>query len=129
MYCPRCNNTPLQEHKINDISCTLQVDVCPKCGGTWFDHGELEQIENIVELSIIEIRKIPDKDTQLQKLKCPSCNLHPALLKYEHQRDKKVIIDYCEVCHGIWLDKGELEAIQKDNIVITLGKIFKVLIP
>ena len=127
MQCPRCN-TPLQVETIKDLSGSIEVDTCPSCSGTWFDKGELEQIENIVEISIIEIRKIPKKDLQLQKLKCPKCNLHPALSKLEHQRDKNVIIDYCEHCHGIWLDKGELQAIQKDNLVLTLGKLFKLLI-
>lgn len=127
MQCPRCES-PLQEETIKDISNSIQVDACHKCGGTWFDKGELEQIDKIVELSIIEIRKIPDKQSQFKKLHCPSCNLHPKMSKLEHQRDKKVIIDYCQVCKGIWLDKGELEAIQKDNLVKTVGKVLRLLV-
>ncbi|MCU4162653.1 zf-TFIIB domain-containing protein [Carboxylicivirga caseinilyticus] len=127
MYCPRCNTT-LEEKNINDLSGSIQVDTCPSCGGTWFDKGELEQIENVVELSIIEIRNIPKKKEQLEKLKCPDCNLHPTLSKHAHQRDKKVIFDYCEICHGIWLDRGELEAIQKDNLLKTISTLFKKMI-
>ncbi len=124
MYCPRCNSL-LAEKTINDLSGSIQVDTCPSCNGTWFDKGELDQIENLVELSIIEIRNIPKKQLQLEKLKCPACNLHPTLSKHEHKRDKKVIFDYCDVCNGIWLDKGELEAIQKDNLLKTIRTLFK----
>lgn len=127
MDCPRCE-TPLKEEAIKDLSCSIQVDNCPNCGGTWFDKNELEQIENIVELAIVEIRKIPNKKDQFDKLHCPSCNLHPKMSKVEHARDKKVIIDHCPICEGIWLDKGELDAIQKDNVVKTIGKVFSLLI-
>ncbi len=126
MHCPRCE-TLLKEETIKDVSSSIQVDSCPSCGGTWFDKGELQQIDKIVELSIIEIRKIPDKQSQFKKLACPSCNLNPKMGKLEHQRDKKVIIDYCHVCDGIWLDKGELEAIQKDNLLKTVGKVLRLL--
>ncbi len=127
MLCPRCD-AELQEQTIKDLFTSIQVDCCPSCGGTWFDKGELNQLENIMEVSIVEIRKIPNKNSQLEKLKCPCCNLHPTLSKSEHFRDKNVIIDHCEVCQGIWLDKGELEAIQKDNLIASLGKIFKLLV-
>lgn len=127
MNCPRCE-TPLKEETLKDLSCSIQVDNCPNCCGTWFDKNELKQIENIVELAIIEIRKIPNKKDQFNKLCCPSCNLHPKMNKVEHARDKKVIIDHCPICEGIWLDSGELNAIQKDNVVKTIAKVFRLLV-
>ena len=39
MKCPRCDGT-LAERQVNEVS----IDTCPKCGGTWLDLGELEQI-------------------------------------------------------------------------------------
>src|SRR4030095_14257149 len=39
MRCPRCDGT-LVERQINEVS----IDTCDKCGGTWLDLGELEQI-------------------------------------------------------------------------------------
>nr|WP_321453426.1 zf-TFIIB domain-containing protein [uncultured Carboxylicivirga sp.] len=127
MYCPRCN-TILEEKSIKDISGSILVDTCPTCGGTWFDKGELDQLENVVELSIVEIRHIPTKQQQLEKMKCPNCNLHPTLSKHQHQRDKKVVFDSCDICGGIWLDRGELEAIQKDNIIKAIGNLFRKII-
>ena len=39
-------------------------------------------------------------------MNCPSCNV--PLLTSERQG---VEIDYCPDCHGIWLDRGELDKI------------------
>ena len=42
-------------------------------------------------------------------MKCPNDNSELVKEKYEGE----VEIDKCETCGGIWLDKGELEAIQE----------------
>jgi Zn-finger nucleic acid-binding protein len=39
-------------------------------------------------------------------MKCPVCNLD--LVMTERQG---VEIDYCQKCHGVWLDRGELDKI------------------
>ena len=39
MRCPRCG-AQLEERAMGDV----RVDVCPECGGTWLDKGELELI-------------------------------------------------------------------------------------
>ncbi|TRX71117.1 zf-TFIIB domain-containing protein [Carboxylicivirga sp. M1479] len=124
MNCPRCE-TPLQVSSIKDVNVSIEIDKCPSCGGAWFDKGELAQIENVIEPTFVEIRHIPKKKEQFEPLACPSCNLHQRLQKVVHPRDKKVIIDHCGYCKGVWLDKGELDAIQKENWLISFGKIFK----
>ncbi|WP_291860814.1 zf-TFIIB domain-containing protein [Marinilabilia sp.] len=127
MDCPRCRTT-LTAEPLNENELSFEIDKCHNCGGIWFDSGELAKIDKIIEPTMLEIRKIPNKTEQLKPLYCPSCSNHPRLKKAEHPRDKKVIVDYCPTCKGIWLDKGELEAIQKENWGITIGKIFKWLI-
>ncbi len=126
MNCPRCN-TALQTDYIDDCKTRIEVDICPDCGGTWFDKDELSQIENIIEPTFLEIRNIPAEEEQLETLRCPKCITHPRLQKAIHPRDKKVIIDYCPYCKGIWLDEGELEAIQQDNWLLIFGKVFRCL--
>ena len=86
------------------------------------------RIEKTIEPTFLEIRNIPGKEEQLKPLECPSCNNHQILQKVHHTRDKKVIFDYCPACKGIWLDSGELEAIQKENWAITIGRFIKWLI-
>ncbi|MBN2613826.1 MAG: zf-TFIIB domain-containing protein [Bacteroidales bacterium] len=124
MNCPRCK-IPLSPYNLKDLKITLELDRCPDCGGIWFDKGELQKLDKIIEPAFFEFRRTPGKAQQMEALYCPSCTHHPKLEKAEHPRDKKVIIDYCSTCKGIWLDKGELEAIQKENWLITIGKIFK----
>lgn len=127
MDCPRCS-TQLSVEDLKDLKISFEVDACPGCGGIWFDKGELSKIDKIMEPVVFEMRRIPNKSEQLQVLYCPSCSNHPRMEKAEHPRDAKVICDYCPSCKGIWLDKGELEAIQKESGLITIGKIFKWLI-
>ncbi|MCG8583057.1 MAG: zf-TFIIB domain-containing protein [Bacteroidales bacterium] len=127
MNCPRCKSE-LATEKVIDFNASFEVDSCTSCGGIWFDKDELTQIDKVIEPTFLEIRKIPGKKTQKETLSCPSCDSFQVLEKIEHPRDKKVIIDYCPSCKGIWLDKGELEAIREENWLITIGKIFKWLI-
>lgn len=122
MNCPRCNKSTASEI-IRDVKVSLEVDKCTSCGGIWFDKGELAKIDKLVEPTLYEIRTIPNKKEQLKALYCPSCGNHPLMEKAEHSRDNKVLMDYCPQCKGIWLDKNELEAIQRENLIITIGKI------
>jgi len=114
MNCPRCK-TDLQKVVIPELNKSIEVDQCNNCKGIWFDYGELQSIEKVVEPVLFEFRKIPRKNDQLIALNCPFCDLHPRMNKAEHPRDHKVVMDVCEHCNGIWLDGGELEAIQKEN--------------
>lgn len=124
MNCPRCN-VALNKSTLKDVKLSLEVDECNTCGGVWFDKGELTQIDKIIEPVFLEIRKIPKEKEQLKALTCPSCGNGVRLEKAEHPKDNKVVMDYCVSCNGIWLDKGELEAIQKENWLITMGRVFK----
>ena len=127
MICPRCN-AQLTKKVLKDFKTSIEVDYCNNCDGSWFDNGELSILERTIEPTFLEIRKIPKDEIQLKALKCPSCNNSPYLEKADHPRDKKVVFDYCPSCKGIWLDSGELDAIQKENWILTIGKFFKWLI-
>lgn len=125
MNCPRCKDA-LRTETVSDAGFLIEVDNCKNCGGTWFDESELQRIENITEPTIWETRNIPSMYDQLEALYCPKCEGGQSILmkKAEHHRDDKVIMDYCENCGGIWLDKGELEAIQTENWFKTLWTLF-----
>jgi len=122
MNCPRCQHT-LETKHFYDCNIRIEVDQCRSCEGTWFDKNELAQIDHIIDPKLIEIRRIPNTIDQFETLRCPSCNNNPRMQKAIHPRDKHVILDYCPYCKGIWLDKGELKAIQQENWLITIGKI------
>jgi uncharacterized protein len=122
MNCPRCK-IQLKSQTIKDIKYSVEVDTCAECEGSWFDKGELARLDKIVEPTLLEIRQIPSKKEQMEKLNCPVCSR--IMLKSDHPRDRRVILDYCPVCQGIWLDKGELDAIQKESWIRTMGIIFR----
>jgi hypothetical protein len=47
MHCPRCG-AKLQEREHQHV----RIDVCPDCGGTWLDRGELEMLEHVDESNV-----------------------------------------------------------------------------
>lgn len=112
--CPRCQ-TALEIDTIRERSGMIEVDRCPKCTGIWFDKGELQQVEKITEPVLFEIRRLPNEEEQLEIMDCPSCGEGHPMEKHSHFRDENVIFDICTNCEGIWLDGGELEAIQQEN--------------
>jgi Zn-finger nucleic acid-binding protein len=124
MDCPRCK-TNLENQIIHEQGLEIELDVCPSCHGTWFDEGELQRVDQIIEPVVVEIRRIPNARQQLEGLHCPSCN--NLMEKHEHPRDQKVIMDFCSDCKGFWLDRGELNAIQKENLFSTLSGLFRIL--
>jgi uncharacterized protein len=42
-YCPRCHGERL-ETRIPRLGSAVEFDCCPRCGGYWLDHGELETL-------------------------------------------------------------------------------------
>jgi Zn-finger nucleic acid-binding protein len=88
----------------------LEVDLCPKCGGLWLDRGEITRTAKLADAELARLRALlagssgPPPIPTENKAPCPSCpgSLAEVLLG-------KVHVDYCNKCHGLFLDKGELE--------------------
>jgi Zn-finger nucleic acid-binding protein len=114
----------LTSEMVRGINASIEMDICTKCGGSWFDKDELAKIDKITEPVAFEFRRLPKQQEQMETLKCPHCNPDQLLLKAVHPRDVKVILDFCPGCHGIWLDRGELNAIQRENWLITVKKLY-----
>lgn len=88
----------------------LEVDVCPKCGGLWLDRGEITRAAKLPEAELERLRGLvagrsgpPPVPTET-KAHCPACpgSLSEVVLGAVH-------VDYCGRCHGIFLDRGELQ--------------------
>ena len=89
----------------------LEVDLCPKCGGLWLDRGEITRAAKLPEGELGRLRGLltgkkgpPPLPTE-NVAHCPACpgNLAEVLLGAVH-------VDYCNKCHGIFLDRGELQS-------------------
>jgi uncharacterized protein len=116
--CPRCEGQKLAEQTVGDGATTVAAHGCAVCGGLWLSPQALESVTKTVQAVFIEIRHIPSRRLQLIDLQCPDCSVRMA--KIRHERDAKVVIDICPACKGVWLDKGELEAIREEGLFTCL---------
>jgi Zn-finger nucleic acid-binding protein len=104
LTCVKCTSV-LDKSTIGEI----EVDLCPACGGLWLDHGEIERLQGGAKGNVDSLRQaltggapagLSDTATS-----CPAC---PGTLK-EVQLGP-VHVDFCTQCHGVFLDKGELDS-------------------
>lgn len=105
--CPRCWE-PLQEETRDAVGPSVTVDVCPDCDGLFLDEGELLRVTGDVDLHRLLTEHLgADSDSDLV---CPSCGglVDAECLEVE---DGEAEVDVCLDCHGVWLDPGELEAL------------------
>jgi Zn-finger nucleic acid-binding protein len=93
--CPRCE-LEMQLLNVRDI----ELDVCPKCMGIWFDPKELDKV--LGASSSFEEMAYLSKPLG-ENIKCPSCGE-----VMEYSTIENTTIDFCRKCEGVWLDAGEL---------------------
>ena len=121
MKCP-VDNTEL---KTQEYERAVMVDKCTTCDGIWMDQWELKAIQaNKGKNYDAELAKMPDLVNQsylqaLEKsrplLDCPKCKeagKTVAMDRREHGYCSQIMVDVCHDCQGIWLDKGEVQALE-----------------
>jgi hypothetical protein len=90
----------------------MTLDICyGGCGGIWFDAAELERVSARAATTLHTIWNVPVANVKLTEPRpCPHC---PELvLERKWFSDlKRVEIDQCTRCGGIWLDAGEFSRI------------------
>jgi len=108
MTCPICK-TELKKAVFYGV----EVDYCPNCLGLWFERDELreakdEKDNNLNWLDIDLWQEEAKFKISPQKKLCPSCQVP---LYEVHYGDSQIKIDLCNLCQGIWLDRGEFKKI------------------
>lgn len=115
MQCPRDGDTLRSEPALDGLT----IDACPSCRGIWLDPGELEAIARAYAAHLSRIPEGPDamtaalamaKEAGTPLTRCPRCGEDN--VRQEWGMASQVLLDHCPHGHGIWLDKGELEAIE-----------------
>ena len=112
MDCPR-NHEPLKEIEFEGVL----VDICPSCGGVWFDSKELEKFDEAHEeagqklLELMEsYQKVPiDHDHRLSNPRSPEIDL----VRRYYSPKEQIEIDECPITGGIWLNGGDLHQIRE----------------
>ena len=112
MNCPLCNwsLSKLRYHEI-------EVDVCRRCNGIWFDQGELKEY---IDDMLMDKTDIPNSPVHAKKPpvvgqaqikepvnECPRCR--QPMNHFNYCYDSNIILDKCPVCGGIWVGGGKLE--------------------
>lgn len=91
----------------------VEVDYCPKCLGIWFDKDELRlaKDEKDSQLNWVDVDLWRDKSkfrvSRGEKF-CPVDRSGLQEVKYDGSKTK---VDFCKMCKGIWLDRGEFKQI------------------
>lgn len=111
--CPVCVQplTPLAAGKV-------VVDVCHEgCGGIWFDHFELQKLDEHHEEEgelIRHVERHPDitRDPAI-RLNCPRCS-DVVMRQHFFCASQRLEVDSCPACGGYWLDHGELARLRAE---------------
>ncbi len=91
----------------------VELDVCAQKHGLWFDAQELGQLFD--KFGVPE--DLQDLENRLETLphtgarrRCPRCRGH---MRHVRAPDtpESLILDQCPQGHGLWFDRGELEAL------------------
>ncbi len=106
-----CPNDKEQLEKV--FSHRVEIDYCPKCSGMWFDKDELRQAKDDrdKQLNWVDFDLWRDKSkfkVSRGDKHCPVCRVGLTQVGYD---DSKVKVDFCKMCEGIWLDRGEFKQI------------------
>lgn len=108
LLCPICQQ-PLSSAIVSNV----EVDYCPICLGMWFERDELRwaKDEKDEELRWLDIDLW--KDEENFKIArgirlCPYCRVP---LYEVYYGDSKIVVDVCNLCHGVWLDRAEFKKI------------------
>lgn len=86
----------------------ITVDVCPLTGGVWLDLGELSAFTGLEsDLPYFEAAVSNSRDTIWPSPAAGCC-----LREIRFHPDYDVVLDYCPVSGGVWLDPGELDKVR-----------------
>lgn len=114
MNCPACGHV-LSTRTVGGVT----VDVCDGgCGGIWFDHFELQKVDEEAESGgeqLLDVRRDPGVLVDpAKRYSCPKCADLPVLMRHFWSVKRAVTMDECPECGGIFLDAGELASIRHE---------------
>ena len=110
MKCPACKGA-LRQKGAGGMS----LDICyGGCGGIWFDPTELQWITAHAANSLHTIWQVPVTNPKLTEPRiCPRCPGQVLARKWFSDL-RRVEIDQCPACGGVWLDAGEFSRVYEE---------------
>jgi Zn-finger nucleic acid-binding protein len=117
MRCPRDG----AELTARIYEANIEIDECPTCKGTFLDQGELESIQAAVEkdhrgemafpVDSVRAEMAAEREEALPLVDCPKCSA--TMERRRYGLGSQTVIDACPQGHGLWLDRGELEELER----------------
>ncbi|MCX6720894.1 MAG: zf-TFIIB domain-containing protein [Candidatus Staskawiczbacteria bacterium] len=91
----------------------MEVEYCPRCLGIWFDKNELRlaKDDKDKQLNWVDIDLWRDKTKFKVSHGDKHCPVDRAGLTEVKYGGSKTKVDFCKMCGGIWLDRGEFKQI------------------
>jgi Zn-finger nucleic acid-binding protein len=124
MKCPACQGTGFEQKTLEN---GLQPLSCTTCNGYWIRSLQFwawkETYKEKKAGTVSDQRAAPAIDSLARKI-CPEC--FKILSPYLVGKGTNIIIDRCETCKGVWLDKYEYDLLDNKNLLIDLHKIFSI---
>ena len=94
----------------------MVLDVCMDCGGTHLDHGELAEMTRTRSDELDDVERLVERHPYSVKIVvsrerlCADCGT--PMETYEYAFTSGILLDRCPRCYAVWVDDGELQAIQ-----------------
>jgi Zn-finger nucleic acid-binding protein len=126
--CPVCLGVTMKKAPLGEDDGPPYVDHCARCGGIWFEHGEVELVrERAPEELWLYVAHRPEPvsvrchachgHTTRATDTCPHCN-HTHVIDcpgcaqpMETVAQDGLTLDVCRRCRGVWFDHHELDII------------------
>lgn len=84
----------------------VQTDSCPHCDSAWLDAGELKTLHKL-ESDLLGAGL--ETSDHRGVITCPRCAI--AMRTRYFSDTRRVVVDHCTRCDGIWLDTSEMQSI------------------
>jgi len=97
----------------------VEVDHCPRCGGTFLDPGEAEKLMGPALSTDYWWSPAVLQHVRPGRSQCPKDGAPFKEFQIAYGGDQ-VFVDVCGQCQGIWLESGECKKLQ--NIVLRAGQ-------
>ena len=115
-----CSNC--QTEMTRDEAGDIITEVCPGCGGVFLDKGELNVLATGMkgDIEYCSVDKEFHQDRFPQR-SCPKCETQQ-MIKINLLRLSDLVFDYCPKCEGFFLDKGEIQNMNRELKALTPNK-------
>ena len=125
--CPVCLGVRLEKTRVGDGG-ELVLDSCRRCGGIWFELGEVQRLKRHRPQALWDGVRLRDEPFRTQchschapmdrnAASCPTCDWRNTIdcpvcqRPMESQLHDGVRLDVCRACKGVWFDHVELTAV------------------